>query len=135
MSTQSQIPKYELKYKVPVDFTFVVQRHIDSISIYVKRPEEKEWKEAIVEKELLESWGGYGSDCGGARYTVRVKHPDVILPIVIGEYSYQACTPRMPDIKNYARVELKFITQCDVRIATDKAIYTFFVRYLNEFEV
>jgi hypothetical protein len=131
----SKSSKPELRYKVPVDFTFVVQRHIDSLEIQVKKPEERVWRKATIEKELLESWGGMWHDCGGSRYAIRVKHPDIVLPIAIGEWSYQACTPRMPNIKNYAYTELRFTTECDVRIVTDEVTYVFFVRYLNEFEV
>jgi len=125
---------WKLKYKVPVGFTYAIQKHIDNIEIKVKKPEEKEWKEVIVEKELLESWGGYYKECGGARYRFVIKAKDGILPVAVGEYSYQACIPSAPSIRNYAITELKFETVCDVKIAYGNVEITFFVRYLNEFE-
>ena len=123
---------WKLRYKVPIGFTYTVRRHIDNIEIKVKKPEEKEeeWREAIVEKELLESWGGYYKDCGGARYRLVIKAKDD--PVAVGEYSYQACVPTVP-FKNYAITELKFITPCDVRLTYGNVEITFFVRYLNEF--
>jgi hypothetical protein len=126
---------WKLKYKVPVGFTFTIQKHIDNIEIQVKKPEESEWKEAIIEKELLESWGGMWRECGGARYLVRVKPRDGILPVASGEYSYQACIPSAPSIRNYAITELKFEMLCDVKIVYDDVEVTFLVRYINEFAV
>jgi hypothetical protein len=126
---------WKLKYKVPVGFTYTIQRHIDSIEIKVKKPEENVWREAIVERELLESWGGYGRDCGGASYKVRIKHPDIVLSVAEGLWSYQACIPSVPNVKNYAITELKFEMPCDIRIIYDDVEVTFLVRYLNEFEV
>jgi hypothetical protein len=126
---------WKLKYKVPVGFTYTIQKHIDSIEIKVKKPKENVWEEATIEKELLESWGGMWRDCGGARYLIRVKPKDGILPVAVGEYSYQACVPSAPSIKNYAITELKFETPCDIRIIYNDVEITFFVRYINEFEV
>jgi hypothetical protein len=127
--------KCVLKYKVPVGFEFWLEKSIDSLEIYVKKPNEEAWKEAIVEKKVIESWGGMWKECGGSRYVVRVRHPDMALPVAEGEYSYQACTPNVPQVKNYAMTELRFVTECDIKIEVDGVTYVFFVRYLNEFMV
>jgi hypothetical protein len=126
---------WKLKYKVPIGFVFTIQKHVDNLEIRVKKPEENEWKEAIVEKELVQSWGGYGSECGGSRYLVRVKPRDEILSVATGEHSYQACTPSAPAIKNYAVTEIRFEMPCDIKISYDNVEMTFLVRYINEFEV
>jgi hypothetical protein len=127
--------RYELKYRVPVGFEFWLEKSIDSLEIYVKKPNEEAWKEAIVEKKVIESWGGMWKECGGSRYVVRVRHPDMALPVAEGEHSYQACIPTAPKIKNYALTTLKFLTLCDMKIITNKVTYVFHVRYLHEFEI
>jgi hypothetical protein len=127
--------RYVLRYKVPTDFEFTIQKHLDSVEIFAKEPEEKEWKKAEIVKELLESWGGMWRDCGGARYRIAIKVKDRVLPVAIGEYSYQACIPGAPQVKNYAMTVLKFVTACDVMLKIDDMTYIFYVRYLNEFEV
>jgi hypothetical protein len=127
--------QWKLKFKVPVGFTWRVERHIDSLDIYVKKPEEKEWKEVVVEKELLESWGGYGRDCGGARYRIAIKPKDEFLPIALGEWSYQACTPTASPIQNYAITEIRFESVCDVKIVYSNVEITFLVRDTSEFIV
>jgi hypothetical protein len=124
--------RYELKYKVPVNFTFTIQKHLDSLTIYVKKPTEEVWREATIIKELIEFWGGMWRDCGGSRYKVVVKDE---VTVADGEYSYQVCIPTTPSIQNYAMTSLRFITECDIKIETDRATYIFFVRYLNEFEM
>jgi hypothetical protein len=126
---------WKLKYKVPVGFTWWVEKHIDSLDIYVKKPDTEKWEEAIVEKELVNSWGGYGRECGGARYAIRVKHPDIVLSVATGEHSYQACIPSVPSIRNYAITVLRFEMPCDIKISYDNVEMTFLVRYINEFEV
>ena len=126
---------WKIKYKVPVGFVWTVQKHIDSLEIQVKKPEENVWREAIVEKELLESWGGYGRDCGGGRYAIKIKHPDIILPVAEGVWTYQACIPTVPSVKNYAITELKFEMPCDIKIVYDDVEVTFLVRDISEFEV
>jgi hypothetical protein len=127
--------KWSLKFKVPIGFTWRVEKHINSLTIYVKKPEAKEWEEVVIEKELVNSWGGYGRECGGARYLVRVKPKDGLLPVAIGEYSYQACIPSAPSIKNYAVTEIRFVSICDIKIAFSNAEFVFLVRDTSEFIV
>jgi hypothetical protein len=127
--------KYVLKYKVPVDFSFIIQKHINSLKIFAKKPNREQWKEAIIEKKMLDSWGGMWRECGGATYKVTIKSEDSILPVAEGIWSYQACTPNVSQVKNYAMTELRFVTECDMKIEVDDVMYVFFVRYLNEFMV
>jgi len=124
---------WKLKYKVPVGFTYTIQKHIDNIEILVKKPDESEWKEAIVEKEQIDTWGGMWHDCGGARYLVRVVKDRLL--VAVGEHSYQACIPSVPSIRNYAITELRFEMPCDIKIVYDNVEITFLVRYINEFAV
>jgi hypothetical protein len=126
---------WKLKYKVPIGFTWRVEKHIDSLDIYVKRPEEKEWEGVIVEKELVNSWGGYGRECGGARYLIKIKPKSHWLPVAVGEHSYQACIPSAPAIKNYAVTEIRFDSICDIKIFYDNVEVIFYVRDLSEFIV
>jgi hypothetical protein len=126
--------KWNLKFKVPIGFTYTIQRHVNSLDIYVKQPDTETWEEVIVEKELLESWGGYGRVCGGARYLIKIKPKSHWLPVAIGEYSYQACIPSMPSIKNYAVTELRFNSVCDIKIIhNDGTEIIFYVRDISEF--
>jgi len=45
--------QWKLKFKVPIGYVWRVEKHVDSLEIYVKKPEEKEWKGVVIEKE---SW-------------------------------------------------------------------------------
>jgi hypothetical protein len=124
----------KFKFKVPIGFTWRVEKHINSLAIYVKKPEAKEWEEAVIEKELVNSWGGYGSECGGATYRIAIKTKNEILPVAIGEWSYQACIPNVK-IKNYAITVLKFSSICDIKIVYSNVEITFLVRDISEFIV
>jgi len=122
-------------YKVPIGFTYTLPWHLDSLEFYVL--DEGKWQKATVEKEVIESWGGYGKECGGTTYRIKIIKPSKILPVAVGYYSYQVCTPRVPDIKNYAVVELRFEDISDVRVVID-CLYCereiiFKVRDLSEF--
>jgi hypothetical protein len=127
--------QWKLKFKVPVGFTWRVERHIDSLEIRVKKPEEKEWKEVVVEKEVLESWGGMWRECGGTRYRIAIRPKDGFLPVALGEHSYQACIPSAPSIKSYAVTEIKFISICDIKIVYSDVEFVFLVRDTSEFVV
>jgi hypothetical protein len=134
---------WKLKYRVPIGYSHTFRWHIDSLAFFVKATDEKEseWKEAVVEKELITSWGGYGRECGGARYRILIKPPRdskklaPYLPVAVGEYQYQACTPAASTIQTYAVTEIRFVSVCDVKIVYSDVEFTFLVRDTSEFIV
>jgi hypothetical protein len=121
-------------YKVPKNFVFSIPKHIDNITIKIRENPNDEWRDAEVVKEVVESWGGYGKSCGGSRYLIRIK-PKGGYTVAIGEYSYQACIPTEPSVKNYVYTDIKFLWKCDIMIEYDNKRIIFHVTDLREFEV
>jgi hypothetical protein len=74
-------------------------------------------------------------ECGGARYRIAIKPKGGFLPIALGEWSYQACTPTASPIQNYAITEIRFESVCDVKIVYSNVEITFLVRDTSEFIV
>jgi hypothetical protein len=60
----------------------------------------------MFDMEIKDSWGGYGSECGGASYRFRILKNGIV--IAEGTAEYNACVP--PRGGGYAYTEIRLVT-------------------------